>query len=490
MHKFSLLFSAVLSISAIAFPPAAFCQTQPRAGATGRAPDGRAYRIDENGYRLVDHIAELEVTLEEMKQQNLALENEVKALRKSGVREERGSVSQSDIINGRTNDFAVSAGAQPERNADCDKLLAPLRKELAALKETARRQATQDKAISSNYGAAEQQLNRRIAELQEELRNRPNGELFREEVKRADRAESRIASLQREIDEKTGLLRMQQGEVEKSLEREHDLAAKFAARGGKEKELAAELMEKSTREAELRRVLIEREGREKELTRQLAEKSERESQLLTRLSAEERAKEDLKLQIADTALRERQLAEQLAESESRQRSLASESAAHERRSASEAELNEKVAKLTHQVEVLERSLDDSLRRYAEMESADRARLLPPPTAEVSVKSVAEEKSALDFDAATRRRLEERLSSVQLQISERKSLFDSLKGSGKGVFITIQPLVTRSGLSLDVLRQRARTAETDEDYAQIAAGVSDIEKKLAEDIEILRRLTAS
>src|SRR5690606_5305661 len=43
----------------------------------GRTADGRAYRIDAQGLRLVDQMAELEVTVDELRRQVIALENEL-----------------------------------------------------------------------------------------------------------------------------------------------------------------------------------------------------------------------------------------------------------------------------------------------------------------------------------------------------------------------------------------------------------------------------
>lgn len=42
----------------------------------GRLKDGRAYRVDQGGYQLIDQMAELEVTVDDLKKQITALENE------------------------------------------------------------------------------------------------------------------------------------------------------------------------------------------------------------------------------------------------------------------------------------------------------------------------------------------------------------------------------------------------------------------------------
>ncbi len=44
----------------------------------GRLPDGRAYRVDDQGYQLVDYVAELELKVEELQNKIIAINNEQK----------------------------------------------------------------------------------------------------------------------------------------------------------------------------------------------------------------------------------------------------------------------------------------------------------------------------------------------------------------------------------------------------------------------------
>lgn len=71
------LFSAIPAsyfCASLLIIPAARAETPPK---VGRLPDGRAYRVDENGYRLTDHIAELEMTVTDLQNQVQALEFEL-----------------------------------------------------------------------------------------------------------------------------------------------------------------------------------------------------------------------------------------------------------------------------------------------------------------------------------------------------------------------------------------------------------------------------
>lgn len=63
--------------------PAVVSAQNPSGAARGRLPDGRAYRVDPaSGMRLSDYVAELEVTTDDLKRQNVALEDEVSEKRR------------------------------------------------------------------------------------------------------------------------------------------------------------------------------------------------------------------------------------------------------------------------------------------------------------------------------------------------------------------------------------------------------------------------
>jgi len=63
----------------------------------GRLDDGRAYRVDDNGYRLVDQLAELEVANDDLKRQLIALENELNSLR-GGKSKTKSSVRETNLL--------------------------------------------------------------------------------------------------------------------------------------------------------------------------------------------------------------------------------------------------------------------------------------------------------------------------------------------------------------------------------------------------------
>lgn len=63
----------------------------PQNAERGRLPDGRAYRLNDDGHQVVDYIAELETTVDALTQQVIALEDQLKA--GGAIPSEAGSVS-------------------------------------------------------------------------------------------------------------------------------------------------------------------------------------------------------------------------------------------------------------------------------------------------------------------------------------------------------------------------------------------------------------
>lgn len=60
----------------------------------GRLPDGRAYRTDAQGVRIIDYIAELELSVEDLSRQIQDLESELE--RRGGRRSQGADVEKKD----------------------------------------------------------------------------------------------------------------------------------------------------------------------------------------------------------------------------------------------------------------------------------------------------------------------------------------------------------------------------------------------------------
>lgn len=81
-------------------------------------------------------------------------------------------------------------------------------------------------------------------------------------------------------------------------------------------------------------------------------------------------------------------------------------------------------------------------------------------------------------------LKMQLISINSLVSERKNLFDNAKLHSKGVMIALQTLLSDSGTSLDSYRIMLNNGENLE---EVGNGFAQIERKLTEDINTLKRL---
>lgn len=94
----------------------------------GRLPDGRAYRVADDGVEMVDHLAELELTVEELKTRMHGLEYEleektniISALKNSGAKEPE--FKETDLLAGQPQISEAATSAITKSNASQDALL-------------------------------------------------------------------------------------------------------------------------------------------------------------------------------------------------------------------------------------------------------------------------------------------------------------------------------------------------------------------------------
>lgn len=80
-----------------------------------------------------------------------------------------------------------------------------------------------------------------------------------------------------------------------------------------------------------------------------------------------------------------------------------------------------------------------------------------------------------------------LQKIQTLILQRKNSLDNLKNNKSGILVSIQPLVTSSGMSLDKIRLAVDNLNREEDVTDIKAGLSEISKILSEDLAVINRL---
>lgn len=80
-----------------------------------------------------------------------------------------------------------------------------------------------------------------------------------------------------------------------------------------------------------------------------------------------------------------------------------------------------------------------------------------------------------------------LTRIQNLVVQRKNLLDSVKSSGKGISVSIQPLVTKGRISLDDTRMNVQRFQNGQDASGIRNTLSEIEAILNDDIKVLQRL---
>lgn len=112
----SILFSIAFALAAI---PVRAEDSEPE---RGRLPDGRAFRTDAQGNQLVDYIAELELSIEQLTRRVHGLEfeaeekqNQINRLSKAGV--QGHDVEERDLLSGRSPAPQADRFAAPERMA-------------------------------------------------------------------------------------------------------------------------------------------------------------------------------------------------------------------------------------------------------------------------------------------------------------------------------------------------------------------------------------
>lgn len=107
----------------------------------------------------------------------------------------------------------------------------------------------------------------------------------------------------------------------------------------------------------------------------------------------------------------------------------------------------------------------------------------PKRAEVSPSGAGE-----PADASTKAELRAAISQIQKLVGERKNLLDAMKSKGKAVSISLRPLVTAGGKSLDSFRIDVEHFSSAGEGDKIRSGLAEISAILTDDISLLKRLT--
>ncbi len=332
--------------------PAAVLAEPAKAG-SGRLTDGRAYRIDANGYRIIDELAELEVTVAELERQNGALEDESKDKQKIIEQLRQGKCAAASVTETDLSAKKIASNLPPPASVSCAASTEPLKQRISELETRLASQNESIKAKDSSVRYGEQQS----ALLKTEL-----------DSARQQLAQAPTASQLDDLREKNKALESSLAELEQRL----------SASESKNMELASNLEEARSTAA---------------------------------------ARAALTNQPVNAALQ-------------RGSAPASRSA-----------------------------------------STDRG-----PTIADRVETTE-----------ARREFKSQLAKIDSKISERKRLLDSVQSRKLGVTMSVQPLKTSDGRSLDSLRMVVSSNFPESEIDSIRSGLGQIEKILDEDLSVFHRL---
>lgn len=394
----------VLPASALAEP----------AAKVGRLKDGRAYRIDDRGYKLIDQLAEYEVSVNELERQVHSLEDELAD--KNELLAKGNSKVHPEAYSKEATSNLPPARVQPEANSkvqplDCSAQIQPLQNELQVLRQNAQ---NKDRLVAlsaptpgqpvCDYEANAKPLREQITNLQNALMAAPSNEQLSQVANERSQSELANNALKTQLD----------AERARSFELQNQIAALKGQSSNNVAQLQSEI-----------------EARDK------------------RIAAQEKELVTIQTALNDKISREQEL---LANLESAQ--------------------------------LAKRSIENENQQLAAKAATARSRLaVETPVVEARASQPISNETISSTDKKT---LQVELSQIQRLISDRKNLLDSLKSRKSGVSISVQPLVTKSGASLDSLR--AQVSRGDGDVEQLAARLREIQTILQDDIGTLKRLS--
>ncbi len=185
-------------------------------GGAVRDRDGKPYRIDgESGFRIKDHIADLEVQVDDLQRQVRALENELSDKQTTINRLSSGDTARSTITEKDIKTAgAVRRTSDSPVNSSCRSIVVPLNKRIDRLEQDLRlaRQTTPTNRSASSQGeivscrAERDNLQMQVAKLQTALMDSPSKESYaREQQKRATQ-EKTLGGLKSTIENKQRML--------------------------------------------------------------------------------------------------------------------------------------------------------------------------------------------------------------------------------------------------------------------------------------------
>ncbi len=242
----SRLFYQFLSILCLLFVALPQASAEGPEKKFGRLADGRAYRVDSSGFRLVDQVAELEVTVDELRRQLEASQNEIKDQARTISRLKGGESIDSGLEVQEKNLIKSAKIAKPVQSdpPNCNELVSNLYLKVAALESKLQQanhssntrmtkldcpQPQKVEVETCDYNSEKNPLWNQVQRLQQELMSGPSKERVASQRKSLGKAEKSIVQMQAKLAE--------QSSVTKTLETE--LSARNAELEQAQEQLAA-----------------------------------------------------------------------------------------------------------------------------------------------------------------------------------------------------------------------------------------------------------
>ena len=229
----------LVCLAFLLLPNFSFAQNNP--GDKGRFSDGRAYRVDNNGFQIVDHVAELEVTIDDLNKQIQELESQMD--KQDGFTDEASGFKEENLIgNNKIDSFNInptSCAGELEKISILEAKLSSLETqqvtsdsqastpeqvlvgELSSLKT---QKNLQDKEIKS--------LKDHIAKLQTALMDSPSEESFAKQIENRQGVEKQLKSTSLENENLKSELSQLAAELEEKASQEKELTEKMTDMSG------------------------------------------------------------------------------------------------------------------------------------------------------------------------------------------------------------------------------------------------------------------
>lgn len=456
---------------------------------TGRLRDGRAYRIDEKGYKLVDQLAEYEVKLRELKTQLYALEDELKeknSLISSYKNKAQIELKEQDLLKKKKPTKVKTKIVYKEKivEKECP--------EPKIVKEEVVKEVIKEKdcPVADDVSCPDQVLLTSLKKDQASCLSAKD-----ELVKNIDQKENQLALKTEDLTKKEkelSLLVKEKKALElKAKEVRNDLNAKLASlnalleaktleTNNKLASLNQELSSKTTELTSLKQELTSKANKLAGLNSSIEKLSKDNSSLKKELSLKSgelekiatnlnKTKSDLKIASSNIIEKDKKidvLASKLNQKEENLRLIGSKLEKEEKRLA-EKNLELAMLKQSHRTEL----------EKVKSENYQRARLEKPKETK-PIKKVAPDPYGLNAKFAA----------LNKKIQERKAVSDLAKAKAKYIHIKHSPLVSSLGVSLDTYRARSKRVASKKQADRIQKGLVEIEKILREDIQLFKRLS--